>query len=106
MKSDEDIVHDLMEASIQTAQHLIQCVDEEIAGMVEEDGINWLDGFNITDEQYGEARDMYVLVNLLHATFTRFIGIPHELHKDIDNLYIKLKAIEAIQKTGLDNDIT
>lgn len=43
------------------------------------------------DEQYPESRDVYVLINMFNAMLNRHIGIPHELHKEFDRLFIKIK---------------
>lgn len=46
------------------------------------------------DETMQESRDMFIVVNILNAMFNRYLGIPHTLHKDMDNLYIKIKSID------------
>ena len=102
----DQMVNDLLDGCVQTAQHLVACVEEEVSMLSTEEGIGWLEGFNMREEKYGEARDMHVIVNLLHSTFVRFLGLEHELQKDLDNLYIKLKALEARKKMETDNDTT
>ncbi len=102
----DELLNDLLDGCTQTAQHLVACVEEEVAALSEEEDIGWLHGFNMREEKFGEARDMHVIVNLLHATFVRFLGVEHELQKDMDSLYIKLKTLEARKKMETDNDIT
>lgn len=102
----DELLHDLLDGCIQTAQHLVACIEEEVTALSDEEDIGWLQGFNMREEQYGEARDMHVIVNLMHATFVRFLGLEHELQKDMDNLYIKLKTLEARKNMETDNDIT
>ena len=50
------------------------------------------------DEQYPESRDVYVLVNLFNAMLNRHIGIPHQLHREFDRLFIKIKKISEEHK--------
>ncbi|NND24004.1 MAG: hypothetical protein HKN86_04855 [Acidimicrobiia bacterium] len=102
----DEMLNSLLDGCVETAQHLVACVEEEIKMLSEEEAIAWLSGFNMREEQYGEARDMHVIVNLLHATFVRFLGLEHELQKDMDSLYIKLKTLEARKNLDKDNDTT
>jgi len=102
----DDLLNHLLDGCVGTAQHLVACVEEEISILSEDEDIAWLSGFNMREEQYGEARDMHVIVNLLHATFVRYLGLDHELQKDMDTLYIKLKTLEARKNLDSDNDTT
>ena len=45
-------------------------------------------------EIYPESRDFFVLMNLFNAMLARFVGLPHHLHRDLDGLLIKIKAME------------
>tara|TARA_Y100001937_G_scaffold95418_1_gene129576 strand:+ start:3679 stop:4122 length:444 start_codon:yes stop_codon:yes gene_type:complete len=43
------------------------------------------------NEEYPESRDVYVLINMFNAMLNRHVGIPHELHREFDRLFIKIK---------------
>ena len=105
-KSEEEVMDDLLDGCIEMAQHLVACIEDEIGHLSENEKIDWLKGFNIREEKYGEARDMHVIVNLLHATFVRFLGLDHNLQQDLDNLYIKLKTMETMKKLDTPDDTT
>ena len=49
-----------------------------------------------------ESRDSYVIVNMIYAMLARYVGIEHSLHKDLDTLFVKVKAIQK----EIDNDTT
>jgi len=36
---------------------------------------------------------MFVIINMLNAMFNRYYGIPHGLHRTLDNAYIKVKEM-------------
>lgn len=105
-RSNDEIMDELLDGCIETAQHLVACMEDEIHHLSEEHEVGWLSGFNMREEKYGEARDMHVLVNLLHATFVRYLGLEHNLQQDLDNLYIKLKTMETMKKLDKPDDTT
>lgn len=99
----DTLVDTITQESVEISQHLIQMVAAEIEYMQ----YGWLEGFDINDEQYPEARDAYVIANLIYAMLLRYIEIPHKLHKDMDKAYIKLKKMQAEHaKDKPDNDTT
>ena len=49
-------------------------------------------GMDFRDEKYAESRDMFVIINLFNAMLNRFVSIPHDLHKDLDKEYLRIKA--------------
>tara|TARA_B100001094_G_scaffold331521_1_gene400146 strand:+ start:4201 stop:4608 length:408 start_codon:yes stop_codon:yes gene_type:complete len=107
LKNQEDhfktIVDSLIGDSVDTAQHLLDVMDEELADM----DISWLEGFNIRDEQYPESRDAFVIVNMIYAMLLRYSDIPHELHKDMDLLYLNIKrfAQKKSEQSEEENEI-
>ena len=107
LKNEEEhfksIVDSLIGDSIDTAQHLLDVMDEELADM----DISWLEGFNIRDEQYPESRDAFVIVNMIYAMLLRYSDIPHELHKDMDLLYVNIKrfAQKKSEQSEEENEI-
>ena len=104
VKTNEEVVDEIVDGSIELSQHLINCLEDEIGYLATENHETWLKDFNMRSEQHGEARDMYVIINLLHAILLRYIGLEHELQQDMDNLYIKLKTLEVKMNSGKDND--
>ena len=107
LKNEEEhfksIVDSLIGDSVDTAQHLLDVMDEELADM----DISWLEGFNIRDEQYSESRDAFVIVNMIYAMLLRYSDIPHELHKDMDLLYVNIKrfAQKKSEQSEEENEI-
>jgi len=107
LKNEEEhfksIVDSLIGDSVDTAQHLLDVMDEELADM----DISWLEGFNIRDEQYPESRDAFVIVNMIYAMLLRYSDIPHELHKDMDLLYVNIKrfAQKKSEQSKEENEI-
>lgn len=85
-----DEIKRLSDLCIDSSVYLHDCIEEEIKS----GGIGKLfTNLEFRDETYRESRDMFVIVNLLNAMFTRHTGIPHILHRDLDRLYIKIKKM-------------
>jgi hypothetical protein len=95
----KEILQDYLGECTEVAQHLILTMADEIDRLSEED-VTWLKGFDARDQEFAEARDFHVIVNLLHTALVRFLGVDHKLQKEADSLYIKLKAIELKQQLG------
>ena len=108
-RDETEILQDYLAEATDVAQHLVLVMADEIERLAEED-IPWLKGFDARNEEFPEARDFHVIVNMLHTTMVRFLGVDHRIQKDMDSLYIKLKAIELKQQYGEwteeDDDIT
>ncbi len=94
-----EILQDYLGECTEVAQHLILTMADEIDRLSEED-VTWLKGFDAQNQEFAEARDFHVIVNLLHTALVRFLGVDHKLQKEADSLYIKLKAIELKQQLG------
>jgi hypothetical protein len=98
-KTEEEIIRDISESLVEISQHLFDIIDDEIDAISKHD-VNLLVGIDLRDETYRESRDAFVVVNLLYALLSRYVGMEHSLHKDLDSLYIKIKAMNK------KNDIT
>ncbi len=109
-RDETEILQDQLAECTDVAQHLVLVMADEIERLVEDDDISWLKGFDARNEEFNEARDFHVIVNMIHTTMVRFLGVDHRIQKDMDSLYIKLKAIELKQQLGEwteeDNDTT
>lgn len=109
-RDETEILQDQLAECTDVAQHLVLVMADEIERLVEDDDISWLKGFDVRNEEFNEARDFHVIVNMIHTTMVRFLGVDHRIQKDMDSLYIKLKAIELKQQLGEwteeDNDTT
>lgn len=87
--------------AIHGAQFLMECIEELLHnGTVSPEFKDMM----IRDETQQECRDMYVVVNMMFSMFSRYLNIPHELHQDMDNMYIKIKKLEAIHKESKDRE--
>jgi len=109
-RDETQILQDQLAECTDVAQHLVLVMADEIERLAEDDDISWLKGFDARNEEFNEARDFHVIVNMIHTTMVRFLGVDHRIQKDMDSLYIKLKAIELKQQLGEwteeDNDTT
>ena len=93
-KTDEELVEEIVREVVDIASHLFDVIDDEIDSISKHD-FNVLNGINLRDEKHRESRDAFVVINMLYALLTRYLGIDHELHKDLDRLYVKIKAIHS-----------
>jgi len=101
IKSQEEIIAELHDDLIQISQHLFDCLDEELyeIGKTPE-GYN-ISGLELRDENLKEGRDALVIVNLLYSMLLRFKNEDHGLQKDLDRLYVKLKAMKALKRNDI-----
>ena len=101
IKSQDEIIAEIHDDLIQISQHLFDCLDEEIVEIGKTpEGYN-ISGIELRDENLKEGRDALVLVNLLYSMMLRFKGQEHGLQKDLDRLYVKLKAMKALNKNDI-----
>jgi len=102
-KSDAEIVNEVCQDMTELAQHMIDIIEDELMHM----DIPYLMGMNIRKEIYAEGRDTYVLANFIYAMFLRYLGMDHQLTREMDRAYIRIKKL-AEQKKQLekDNDTT
>lgn len=101
IKSEDEIIAEIHDDLIQISQHLFDCLDEEIVEIGKTpEGYN-ISGIELRDENLKEGRDALVLVNLLYSMMLRFKGQEHGLQKDLDRLYVKLKAMKALNKNDI-----
>ena len=98
-RTDEDILEEVVNECVDISRHLFDIIDDEIDAISKHD-VNLLNGIDLRDENNREGRDAFVVVNLLYSLLVRYIGIEHALHKDLDKLYVKIKAIHK------ENDFT
>ena len=96
-----DEVSYFSDEAIHSAQFLMECMEELIRnGTVSPE----IKDMMLRDETQQECRDMYVVVNMLFGMFNRYFGVPHELHSDMNNLYIKIKKLEKIHQETKDRE--
>tara|TARA_B100001057_G_C22753678_1_gene912796 strand:- start:145 stop:585 length:441 start_codon:yes stop_codon:yes gene_type:complete len=50
------------------------------------------------NEEFPESRDVFVLINMFNAMLNRHVGLPHELHREFDRLFVKIKKTAEINK--------
>lgn len=100
-KSEEELIEEIVAELVEISQHLFDVIDDEIDAISKHD-LNLLNGIDLRNENNRESRDSYVIVNIIYAMLARYLGIEHSLHKDLDTLFVKIKAIQK----DIDNDIT
>tara|TARA_X000000950_G_C13914924_1_gene660506 strand:+ start:2789 stop:3229 length:441 start_codon:yes stop_codon:yes gene_type:complete len=84
-----------------------ECVDmsQEFLSNLEhllQDGIisDWpiFQQMEFRNEEFPESRDVFVLINMFNAMLNRHVGLPHELHREFDRLFVKIKKTAEINK--------
>lgn len=98
-RTEDEIIEEIVNECVDISRHLFDIIDDEIDAISKHD-LNLLNGIDLRDELNRESRDAFVIVNLLYSLLVRYIGIEHSLHKDLDKLYVKIKAIHK------ENDFT
>ena len=91
IKDEYDTLRDASNECVKSSQFLLEVLEEFI--LTGEVSPSFMD-MQIRDETFQESRDMFVIVNMLNALFHRYYGITHTLHKDMDKLYILIKAMD------------
>lgn len=89
-KDESENLNKLSDECVDSSHFLLEVLEEFInTGEVHKDFID----MDFRDETKQESRDMFVIVNMMNAMFTRWYGIPHGLHQTMDNAYIKVKEM-------------
>tara|TARA_Y200000002_G_scaffold224423_1_gene185317 strand:+ start:2286 stop:2624 length:339 start_codon:yes stop_codon:yes gene_type:complete len=92
---------DIFSLFVEEAEELTQFIVDEIDSLPKEVWPDVLDDFDFRDPKNPEARDMYVITNLINSMFLRYLGIKHNLHSELDKTY---EHIMEMQKRN--NDTT
>ena len=101
IKSEDELIAELHEDLIQISQHIFDVVDEELSEIGKTpEGHNIL-GLEMRDENLKEGRDALVLVNLLYSMMLRYRAHEHGLQRDLDRLYVKLKAMKTLKNNDI-----
>ena len=100
-KTEEELIAEVVNELVEISQHLFDLIDDEVDAISKHD-LNLLNGINLRGAKQRESRDSYVIVNMIYAMLARYVGIEHSLHKDLDTLFVKVKAIQK----EIDNDTT
>ena len=91
--------------TLQESYEAAQGASDECVAMTQEmlsymehviqDGVlsDWkiFEGMEFRNEAYPESKDMFVLVNIFNAMLNRYLGLPHDLHREMDRLHLKIK---------------
>ena len=103
----KQMAEELQKSADMSAEASTECVamTQEYLNYIEhiiQDGVlsDWriFEGMEFRNEAYPESKDMYVLVNLFNAMLNRYLGMPHDLSRELDRLYIKIKKIAETSK--------
>jgi len=89
-KEESEILDELSNECVEASHVLMEVMEEFVnTGQISE---GFMD-MDFRDETVQESRDMFVIINMLNAMFNRYYGIPHGLHRTLDNAYIKVKEM-------------
>jgi len=103
----KQMADELQQSADMVAEASVECVamTQEFLNYIEhviQDGVlsDWriFEGMEFRNEEYPESRDMYVMVNLFNAMLNRYLGMPHDLTRELDKMYIKTKKIAETSK--------
>lgn len=91
LEESREAVEAYTEECVNLTQTMLQYIEDIIQ---RGDLTDWdvFQGMEFRDETYAESRDMFVIINLINAMMNRFVGIPHDLHKELDKQYLQMKA--------------
>lgn len=89
----------LQEDSIELARFAMHIIQETVEQQDWSPISEYLDLHDPDDDAY---KDMYVILNLLVATFMRSADISHVLQDDLASLYGKLKVLEYADQKNID----
>jgi len=99
-KKEAEYLNSLSNECVEDAHFLLEVLEEFIkTGQVSEGLVD----MNFRDETVQEARDMFVIVNLLNSMFNRYYGLPHGLHQVLDSAYIKVKEMIQVNELAQDD---
>jgi len=82
-KSVEEQNTELAHECVSIAIHLFDLMEDELLNL----GNPLCDRMNFTDPESPEARDIYVITNLISSMLIRYNGLPHTLHPYMNDLY-------------------
>lgn len=91
-ETDKEFVGEISDDGIAISQHMLDVIEDELKAI----DMYWLQGLNMREEEFVESRDAYVIINLFYALLMRYVGLEHSLHKDLNNLYIKIKKMQKV----------
>ena len=89
----------LQEDSIELARFAMHIIQETVEQQDWSPISEYLDLHDPDDDAY---KDMFVILNLLVATFMRSANISHVLQDDLASLYGKLKVLEYADQKNID----
>tara|TARA_B100000287_G_scaffold367659_1_gene363526 strand:- start:276 stop:734 length:459 start_codon:yes stop_codon:yes gene_type:complete len=93
---------------VEATQNMLEIIEDSVLEGMMHDWDVFLGMQFRNQKDFIESRDFYVIMNLWNAMLNRFVGLPHELHKDLDVLLVKVKAIEEMNRAyteSQENDI-
>ncbi len=99
MKETADLLQESEDAVYAASNECVEMTQEFLSNLEHliHDGIisDWpaFQSMEFRNEEYPESRDVYVLVNMFNAMLNRHLGIPHELHREFDRLFVKIKKV-------------
>lgn len=91
---DEEVLYNVC---VDEAETITQCIVDEIDGIIlglPEIDQNMFDDFDFRNIENPEAKDMYVIANLVNSMFLRYLGIKHNLHSEMDKLHVRITEMQ------------
>lgn len=95
LKAREDMEKEYLESMVdecvELSRHIIDVLEFEVE---ESQGGYILDGFDLRNPEHPEAKDAYVIANLMCSMFMRYIGVDHRLQGDLNSLHNKIMRMQ------------
>ena len=81
-EQDYDVAMDCVDLAVQLFDVLEKTLEESDSPLCQK--------MNFSDPEAAEARDIYVIINLLSSMLIRYNGVKHTMHPYLDDLYFVL----------------
>lgn len=94
LQESKETVEWMTNESIDTAVYMLDIMEAELQHM---EG-SLFHRMNFRDGDTPESRDMHAIVNLINSMFMRYLGIPHNLQRQLDTAFVKTKAMDKVKE--------
>ena len=89
LKESKEVVEFMTNESVDTSVYVLDIIESELQYMQD----SLFHRMDFRNPETPEARDMHAIVNLINAMFHRFLGLPHDLQRQLDTTFVKSKAM-------------
>ena len=102
LKESKEVVEFMTNESVDTAVYMLDIMESELQYMQD----SLFHRMDFRNPETPEARDMHAIVNLINAMFHRFVGLPHDLQRQLDTAFVRSKAMSAAKDSEFEIEFT